>query len=140
MREAIIGHQHAIRGPQSSAHHEWDDDERIIEHEAFCQLDSPHASRRDDQDELDVEQPTREHLMRDAISGHQMQSVAISGHQQAAREHLMRDAINGHHWSLATIKGRQWHQWPARSHLDRIFAHHREEYRDRFRMYDELPT
>ena len=75
------GNQHAIRGPQSSAHHEWDDDERIIEHEAFCQLDSPHASRRDDQDELDVEQPTREHLMRDAISGHrcnQWPSVVIS--------------------------------------------------------------
>jgi hypothetical protein len=28
----------------------------------------------------------------------------------------------------------------ARSHLHRIFAHHREEHRDRFRMHDELPT
>ena len=64
------GNQHAIRGRQSSAHHEWDDDEGIVEHETFSQLHAPQAARRDDQDELDVQQPARKHLMRDAINGH----------------------------------------------------------------------
>ena len=69
MREAIIGHQQAVRGTQLQAH-EWDDDEGIVEHEAFSQLHAPQAARRDDQDELDVQQPARKHLMRDVISGH----------------------------------------------------------------------
>ena len=122
------GNQHVIRirGHQSSAHHEWDDDERIVEHEAFSQLHAPQAARRDDQDELEVQQPARKHLMRDAISGHQWSLAVISGHQ-------WRPSVDVSGISVAC-------EIAARSHLHRIFAHHREEHRDRFRMHDELPT